>query len=220
MFVTLTNIQNGFSSELPQALDNRHGCLKIALREITFYPAWVNIHPGVGFLFDGERVEVPRGYYSVCTLDKVIFRPLGVSLKMNEATGRLTLSLPGKSFIMLQELAPILGFTDGLMPRNGTTEADQWPDLVPHKEIFVHLDELSTSENVRITSDASSGSTLLRAIAVTGEGINCGKTASFPNPQFKNLRREYVTKLTVSLLDISGKRLDTSYLSAALEITT
>lgn len=43
MFIPLTNLQEGSSIPLNPVIDNRDGDLEIALSEILWYPAWINI---------------------------------------------------------------------------------------------------------------------------------------------------------------------------------
>ena len=83
-----------------------------------------------------------------------------------------------------------------------------------HREICVHLAEISTSDN-QLNGRPS---TLLRS--VPGENEKCwgGRTETFPILQYKRLDSGTFPQLTLMVLDVSGKQLSFDYLSATLHI--
>lgn len=81
------------TTPLNPALNNRDRDLEMALSEILYYPAWVNISKELGnnwFQLGKQKITVPDGQYDICTLDKQVFSPLKLRLALNPATGLLT----------------------------------------------------------------------------------------------------------------------------------
>ena len=76
MYVTLTDIQNGEPVSVPGIAC---GGLEVALCELTHYHRWLNISAELeNGVFDGRTVlDIPKGYYNGCELDKEAFRPFG-----------------------------------------------------------------------------------------------------------------------------------------------
>jgi hypothetical protein len=66
---------------------------------------------------------------------------------------------------------------------DGVATAETLPNLVNYKELYIHLEGLSTSENPHNQSP----STLLRAIPVKTESCNSGRSVVFDTPHFKRL---------------------------------
>jgi hypothetical protein len=97
MFITLSNIQNDGPTDLNPILDNREGDMEVALTEILYYPAWMNIGEALGnnmfhYGRDKRRIKIPDGYWDVCALNKEVFIPLGLTLSLNPATGLVSIS--------------------------------------------------------------------------------------------------------------------------------
>ena len=130
--------------------------------------------------------------------------------------------------MMSSELAKVLGFSlntfEGakMLLRNGPTRsggtytADEPHRLVVHREVYIHLAELSTSENLT----NGQPSTQLRSIPVENEKRGAGRTISFQVLQYKRLAAGPISQLTISLRDSKGKRLPFEYISATLHIRT
>ena len=101
------------------------------------------------------------------------------------------------------------------MTRSGDTyTADEPHRLAVHREVYIHLAELSTSENLT----NGQPSTLLRSIPVENEKRGAGRTISFQVLQYKRLAAGPISQLTISLRDSKGKRLPFEYISATLHI--
>ena len=127
---------------------------------------------------------------------------------------------------MSSELAKVLGFSqntfkaekmllrNGLTRSGGTYTAGEPHSLVVHREIYIHLAELSTSENLT----NGQPSMLLRSIPVENEKRGAGRTISFQVLQYKRLLAATISQLTISLRDSKGKRLPFEYISATLHI--
>ena len=241
MYVTLTDIQNGEAVALSRLIENEQGVFEVALCDLTYSPLWFNISAKLGnnlFHVQGEIVGIPDGYYNVCDLNTEIFKPHGASLELHEASGSLALWTTSKKVTLLRGLALTLGFAsynsgagfdtfDGLLalvderkferldvPANSQRMADYPNKLAIHRELFVHLSELSTSDNLH----NGAPSTLLRPVSVENERCNEGRTVSFPALQYKRLTAGVISNMTVKVLDEHGGAVDTNYLSAVLHI--
>ena len=144
---------------------------------------------------------VSDGYYNAHELDEEVFKPLGAKLHLDTHTGLLQLTTKNDKIVMSSELAKVLGFSQNffeaekMLLRNGPTRssktytADEPHVLAVHREVYIHLAELSTSEN--LTNGQSS--TLLRSIPVENEKRRAGRTISFQVLQYKRLPFEYIS---------------------------
>ena len=103
---------------------------------------------------------------------------------------------------------------NGLTRSGGTYTADEPHRLAVHREVYIHLAELCTSENLT----NGQPSTLLRSIPVENEKQGAGRTISFQVLQYKRLAAGPISQLTISLRDKKGKRLPFEYISATLHI--
>ena len=170
---------------------------------------------------------VPDGYYNARELDEEVFKLLGAKLHLDTHTGLLQLTTKSDN-IMSSELAKVLGFSQNIFEgakmllRNGPTRsggtytADEPHRLTVHRELYIHLAELSTSENP--TNDQPSR--LLRSIPVENEKRGAGRTMSFQVLQYKRISAGPISQLTFSPRDIKGKRLpfEYRYISTTLHI--
>ena len=169
---------------------------------------------------------VPDGYYNAHELDEEIFKPLGAKLHLDTHTGLLQLTTKDDKIVMSSELAKVLGFSQNafeaekMFLRNGPTRssktytADEPHGLAVHREVYIHLAELSTSENLT----NGQPSTLLRSIPVENEKRGAGRSISFQVLQYKRLAAGPISLLTISLRDTKEKRLPFEYISATLHI--
>ena len=141
-------------------------------------------------------------------------------------TGFPQLTAKNDNIMISSELANVLGFSQNtfegakMLLRNGLTRsggaytADEPHRPAVHREVYIHLAELSTSENL---TDGQR-STLLRSIPVENEKRGAGGTISFQVLQNKRLAAGPIPQLTISLKESKGKRLPFEYMSATLHI--
>ena len=205
MYVTLTDIQNGEPVSVPGTACEG---LEVALCELTYYHRWLNISAELeNGIFDGRTVlGIPKGYYNVCELDKEAFRPFGDELSLHAPTGRLQISSK-KRLVLDRGLADLLGFSREFFEPGQCHIADKPHRLFIHREICVHLAEVSTSENLH----NGRPSTL-------HERCGGGRTETFPVLQYKRLASGPLSQLTLTKLDMGGRKLGFDYLSAVLHI--
>ena len=77
----------------------------------------------------------------------------------------------------------------------------------------MHLAEMSTSENLH----NGRPSTLLRSVPVENERCGGDRTETFPILQYKRLALDANLQLTLTVLDVNGKK-KVDYMSATLHI--
>ena len=139
-----------------------------------------------------------------------MLQPLGTELRLHAPTGRLKLT-PETRLVLNRRLADLLGFNSQDTFEPGKTyTADEPRRLAVHREICVHLAEISTSENLL----NGAPSTLLRSVPVKNERCGGGRTETFPALQYKRLASGTVSQLTLTVLDVNDKKLDFDHLSA------
>ena len=159
--------------------------LEVALCELTYYHRWLNMGAELlnNKVSDGGTVlDIPDGYSNVCELDEAAFRPLGAELSLHDPIGRLQLSAK-KRLVLNGGLAKLLGFSRETFGPGQSHIADEPHRLAIHREICVHLAEVSTSENIH----NGRPSTLLKSVPVENERCGGGRTETFPVLQYKRL---------------------------------
>ena len=145
MYITLTGIQNGEPVYLVSVPGTACWGLEVALSELTYYHRWLNIGTALGNnqVSTGHTTSIPDGYYNVCELDDV-FQPLGTEVRLHAPTGRLQLSAK-RCLVLNRRLADLLGtFEPGK-----TYTADKPHRLNVHREVCVHLAEISTGKSAQ-----------------------------------------------------------------------
>jgi len=212
----LSDIKSGDVIDLPQSIDNSAGELEIALCEIIYYPGWLNIGPHLGnntFWYNNKSITIPQGYYDVCSLEKVVFGPLGIKIRINPANGLVGMSsIANRDFSLSPGLSSTLG-----NPQHAY--GTKWigvnlPKLAINKEIFIHLDKLSSTHNIM----GGKPSNVLRNIPVKHEEFNSGRVESFKDPQFKKLESGVIPNFMISVLDANHNSIQLEYLSLTLKI--
>ena len=88
-------------------------------------------------------LDIPGGYYNVSELDEEAFQPLGAELSLHDPTGCLQLSA-NKRLGLNGGLAKLLGFSQRTFGPGESHIADEPHPLAIHREICVHLAEVST----------------------------------------------------------------------------
>ena len=215
MYITLTGIQNGEPVYLARSVGDPSACrvLEVALCELTYYHQWSNISAALGNNQASDGHMIPDGYYNVCELNDEVFEPLGTELRLHAPTGLLQLSAK-KRLALNSRLAKLLGFTRRTFEPGKTYLADEPHRLTVDREIYMHLAEVSTSENLHNGRPC----TLLRSVPIENERCGSGRTETFPTLQYKMLASVAHPQLTLTVSDANGKKLDFDHLSAVLHI--
>ena len=157
--------------------------------------------------------RIPDGYYNVYELNEDVFEPLGAELHLFTPNGRLQMSSRTR-LVLNRGLAKLIGFARDEFDPGKTYIADKPHRLTIHQEICMNLAEISFSDNLH----NGRPSTLLRSLPVENETCGGGRTETFPILQYKRLASGAVLQLTLTLLDVSDKKLSFDYLSATLHI--
>ena len=189
--------------------------LEVAVCELTYYHRWYKISSAHenNEVVNGEHItRIPDGYYNGCELNGDVFEPLGAEIHLHTPTGRLQMSAR-KRLVLNRGLAKFLFTRDEFEPGK-TYIVDEPHRLAIHRDICVHLAEISTSDNLH----KGRPSTLPRSVPGENEKCGGGRTETFPILQYKSLASVAVLQLTLTVLDVSGKKLSFDYLSATLHI--
>ena len=157
-------------------------------------------------------LKIPDGYYNVCELNDV-FQPLGTEFSLHAPTGRLQVSAE-KRLVINRRLADLLGISRDTFEPGKTYTADEPHRLAVHREICIHLAEISTSENLY----NGHPTTLLRSVPVKNERCGGGRAETFSGLQYKRLASGTVSQLTLAILDTIGRKLYFDHVSATLHI--
>lgn len=232
MHITIRDFKNGETIVLPKAINNIDGNLRVALCEFLYYPQWFNISEE---LQNNEfskynntnnvssKFKLPDGYYNVRKLND-FFKDYNVNITMNESTGKISIKLmeEEEGLIHISEgLARTFGFEEELSFLQGASrEAVFFPNLINHKEMFIHLDCINTTNNIINTHGSNSqGSTVLRTVPIGVEEINSGKHEEFTRLQYKEMTLGHISNMKISILDSKNKPLEMGYMSLLLHFT-
>lgn len=211
MYVTALNVQQ---VDLTHCLDGRNW--KIALAEINYSSRWYNISKSLGnnqFSVDRVTRTIPDGYYNVCSLDEVL-KPHRVSIQLHAPTGYLRFITGEKKVVLPSGLSKKLGLHGPLEPpRASQFHATQPHHLAIHRELFVHLKELSTTKNIV----NGLPSTLLRAVPVGNESCASGRTWTPLNLEYKRLKDSPITHFSI-VLGAEGETLPFDYIRLTFSI--
>lgn len=219
MFVTLTNVQSGGAVSLQQPIDNRKGSLEVAIRSFTFWIGWHNLKPGefVSWRKNGETntLSLSQGLYSFDLLaDTLSGAEADLSLNVDHFSGRVNFTVPRDYEVLLSEnLTSLLGLKKGWM--TGLNFAEGPINMTPEKALYVHLDQLSTSENVV----DGAPSTLLAVFPAPSDPF--GTTRNWnPRPEWKKLAAGTTGELKIRVTDERQALLDNNGqpISVVLEI--
>ena len=151
MYITLTGIQNGEPVSLVKTLSACASAeLEVALCELTYYHRWYNIssaHENNKVVNEGHVTRIAEGYYNVCELNEDVFETLGAEIHLFTPNGRLQMSAR-KRLVFNRGLAKLLGFARDEFEPGKTYIADKPQRLAIHREICMHLAEISISDNL------------------------------------------------------------------------
>ena len=190
------------SVDLQQYIDNRNGNKKIGLRNITYTLGWYNIEHET-IKIDKERpYEIASGYYSFQQLVD-IFQSQGVTLNANEVNGIVTLTSPNDIKIS-KGLKSMLGLHHKIFIANKTYSGNKPLDLAVHKNIYIHLEQLNTSQNYY----NGAPSTILTMIPIENKQFGDIVSVNFEHPQYKLLTNGAITELKLDVRDENNKTID------------
>ena len=190
-----------------------------------------------------SEIHIPEGYYDFCALKKFFTDECELEMELNSVNSIVTLTLPPREKMLYvffpRHLAELIGFKSYFMSAPGTirhervsrvTEtgitfrgepliktkltASDSVNLTVNKIVFVHLDELSTSENVLNNHRTD----LLRIFPSGHDGFCKPVHYTFQDPQYRPLREGVIHSFTVTLMNEACKPLDVKDMVVVLEI--
>jgi len=214
---------------LDYPVDNREGNLQIAIREMFYRVKWFNISKAnknnwvrkiSNFNRPTIELELRDGYYGFCELKKVLKDKFQIDLEISDANLAVTITFEPKDFTyrFAKKLATMLGFknnTFAVNANNFTFEGQNSLDLEVNSPLYVHLDELSTSDNLW----NGRPSTILRVVPSADNASYCKREVkSFLNPQFKKLVSRPIDRLHIRIKDRNGDEIKCDDLFLVFEI--
>ena len=214
MFHTPSNVQRGEAIPLQRCIDNRDGRLSIGLRSIIFAAGWYNVEKGEKFIRKSpgrgdsgaveESLTIPPGLYGFDRLKEVL-KGASHTLTVCGENGLITLTVaPGWAILLSDGLLALLGLDDGLggvWLDDGVYTGDRPVNFARRQMLWVHLEELNTSENIA----NGAPSTLLACIGLGRHAFGDINTVRMECPEFKRLRDGTIGELKVSIRDAHGK---------------
>ena len=126
-----------------------------------------------------------------------------LEMSIDEKSGEFSLHIKHKKYKLQfsSELAKLLGLPSDLLSlgmHNGHF------DLQPFKIIYIHCDQISTSENIYNGNPCS----ILNVLPVRDKTFGESTWIEYSNPLRKNLTTSTFNKLSFKMKDLSGKYID------------
>ena len=215
MYIVLANPLAG-PVQLQTVIDNSNSDKVIALREITYTASWMNISKALNnnvFMLRKveveESIEIPDGYYNIELFEKQINKKnKNFKLEYDEATGYITVTIAlFRGAFNFLNMAEIFGGSQGWFGP-GTYICPRVNKFYSHKALFVHLDQLNTSDNIFANESEGTNSTLLRIVPTNDDEMGQLTTVTYNNPQYRKLCSGHINELTISILDNLGKTIN------------
>lgn len=220
MYITLTSANKPINIERP--IDNRNGDKTVAIHEISYSVSWCNISEKLDnnwIKINGTKHTIADGYYDFCTLVKKLFKRHSIDGELNPSNMRATITIPKEVWVELPfTLSKQLGFDSPLFTRSDKTMSytgTEEMDLLVNRNLYIHLKELSTSENLL----DGKPSQILRVIP-KGKGAYCTtESHEFKTLQFKKLERQHFDSLNIEIRNSKGEKVNCEHLIITLEIS-
>jgi len=213
MFLTINNS--------PSVKCSIEGPKKVAVHEIFYTIDWFNISVKKGnnwIKLNKKIITIEDGYYNACTLIKEVFEPNEIKGTLQDSNLRLTLTWKKDQSLEIEDqLADMLGLKDSKPTSDSSSRylhGSHPVKMSVHKQLFLHLKELQSSDNF------VNGSTsyLLRPLPVSSAPYMESVHVTFPNLQYKKLTEGYIHTLTPELRNEKGDIVECSNLIIVLEI--
>jgi hypothetical protein len=222
-YIEITDALNG-TIQLEEVID---GNRMVGLREITYTADWFNVSKELGnniYLIrtsDQDReYEIKDGYYNIALLETKINEEIkGFKLEHNLSSDIITMTLPKKTGVVydFKNLAELLGCETGWL--SGDVHTCKKPHkFYTHKALYVHLDQINTTQNILVKKKLAKRSNLLRKVSTNDVQFGECATISFEMPQFRRLCNGSINELLFSVLDIDGNKVNIKNCFITLEI--
>ena len=207
MSYTLTNIQNNEAISLLQPIENKCKNLVVGLESITYTVGWYNITEAQGFSSRNtnsttiDAIGINPGLYSFTMTKEII--ETGVSntqLEANRVDGLATLTVSENWEVLLTDgIVNLLGLgvSSGQWIPSGVYTGIKSVDFSATKNLYVHLDQISNSENFL----NGNPSNLLTTIGIGSHSFGDINTVRVEHPEFKRLQCGTINELKVTIRD-------------------
>jgi hypothetical protein len=214
MFHYILNIQNNKAVPLIEYIDNRNDNVCVGIKSISYWNGLYNVQPGeyIQFLYQAtvDTNYIDAGLYNFDKLQK-LFASAGAQLTVSKVNGLVKLKVPtGYQIIISGGITKLLGFTSlvsgWILP--GTYVGDKYIDLTPIKSLYIHLDQINTSNNFF----DGSPSTLIGVITVRNNAFGENTTIQYEHPAFRKLANGTVSELSVHVRDRRNNKIDNTNL--------
>ena len=213
MYHTISDINK--TIDLQQYIDNRDGCKRVGLKCFTYGLGWYNVIDGY-IQFTGQRPnKIPDGYYSFQQIADFL-QTLNITLSVNESNG-ITSLVTRDEVKISKGLKQMLGFSSSKrrFAPNETHFGEKMIDFAIYKSLYVHLLQLSTSDNYF----DGAPSTVLAVIPVENKEFGDIITVRFEHPEYKRLTNDTITELRLEVRDKNNTKINNNlFMNCILEI--
>jgi hypothetical protein len=225
MFHTLTDVQLGKAVNLQQCIDNRSANLRIGLRSFSHYVGWYNTLAGETFEWwevagQTNTICITPGLYSLDALVNLLRMELVTcQLEVSTVNGIVKMTIPnGYECRLSAGLLSLLGLDDYGWLDAGIYVGDRPLDFSYPKALYIHLDQLSTTNNMVDGAPSS----LLAIIPMSLKGFGEVNTIYYSNPEFRLLQCGTIDELKLRITDSYGQSIDNHGLpfTAVLQLET
>lgn len=199
MYHTISNIDKTIN--LQQYIDNRDGNKRFGLKSITYGVGWYNVVDEY-LQKTGERPhKIIDGYYSFQQIAD-LFQSNNITLSVNETNGIASLITPDELKIS-KGLKQMLGFGNKRkFAVNETHYGERAVDFAVYKSLYVHLDQLNTSNNYL----DGMPSTVLAVVPVENKEFGEITTVRFEHPEYKCLVNDAIAELKLEIRDENNNK--------------
>lgn len=204
MILTIDDITKGIF-RFEQPLDNTDEKLKIGIKKIDYGVGFYNIYETQTCRWgrvdqDSEEFTIDPGLYTFNKLATTLTNSIqNFNITLDKTTGLIDISLSENVQLWLPEaIKYMLGITHEDWIQNGY-EGDQPVEFLPAGGIYIYLNELSTSKNLRTNAGKIVGCRLLGIIPMLSENFAQYVSLHFDKPCFKELTASNIHQFEFSL---------------------
>ena len=147
--------------------------------------------------------RIQDGYYSFQQIVN-LFHGLNITLSVNETNGIVSL-ITDNELKISKGLKLMLGFGNKRKFEANTTHAgDKSVDLATIKSVYIHLEQLNTSQNY--FNDAPS--TILAVVPIENKEYGDIVSVRFEHPEYKKLSNGAITEFEIVVRDENGSKIN------------
>ena len=222
MFITLTQLHDEEATLLQPVISNKDGGLHVALRGFNYEVGYHNIRETYAFVLNPTTRKyvthiVPSGTYTLEQLTRYLSKNIPTFTIRITKNGSAVINIEDDSVVSLNEdLREIFSIDERLL-QGGEEYVGSRPARlpIPHKWLYIYLDQLSTSFNFI----DGAPSTLLEIVPASTDA-NSIVSINLHNPVYKKLQVGDIHQLNLRVLNERGDIVDNNQkpMTAVLEI--